>query len=199
MSDQDKLKAFNEEEAVGRLHRQDRTKLTDVLPTDDAAEGSPQDVLNKTTDETAVVGVVDRIICEIEVNGESTIRNSRGPEVVSRDRSVEVPIAFNTNTIKLIAHEPNGIGSLYHILGAGPQGTPISIPFQCGPIKEYGINGVSTEELITVALHRMQTINKAFPSRENSQVITKLEEALLWSAKRTIERTAAGTEGTSKQ
>ena len=37
-----------------------------------------------------------------------------------------------------------------------------------------------------------------YSSRENAVVITKLEEALMWLRKRTLDREARGVEGTSK-
>lgn len=69
--------------------------------------------------------------------------------------------------------------------------------FQLGPVKEAGVNGFQNEQLIAVLVHRLGVLNKAFPCRENSLAITKLEEALLWLEKRTADRKARGVEGTS--
>lgn len=72
--------------------------------------------------------------------------------------------------------------------------------FQKGPVKEYGVNGVANEDLIAMVICRLEHFQKSeFSSRENSIAITKLEEALLWLRKRTIQREKRGVEGTSKK
>lgn len=70
--------------------------------------------------------------------------------------------------------------------------------FQLGPVKEVGVNGLQNEQLIAVLVHRLGVLNKAFPCRENSLAITKLEEAQLWLEKRTADRKARGVEGTNQ-
>lgn len=74
-----------------------------------------------------------------------------------------------------------------------------TVNFQEGPIKENGINGVCNEDLILMVLTRIQSFQHSeYSSRENAVVITKLEEALMWLRKRTLDREARGVEGTSK-
>lgn len=74
------------------------------------------------------------------------------------------------------------------------------VKFQKGPIKENGINGVSNEDLLAIVQTRLEYFQKGeFACRENQIAITKIEEALLWLTKRTIERTLRGVEGTSKK
>ena len=59
------------------------------------------------------------------------------------------------------------------------------------------LDGVLIEQLVAVALDHLQTINTGeLATRENAIAITKLEEALLWLAKRTVDREANGTLGT---
>lgn len=70
--------------------------------------------------------------------------------------------------------------------------------FQRGPVKEYGVNGLQNEQLLAVLVHRLGVLNKAFPCRENSLAITKLEEARMWLEKRTADREARGVEGTNQ-
>jgi hypothetical protein len=71
------------------------------------------------------------------------------------------------------------------------------VDFQCGPIKENGVNGVMNEDLIAMVITRLEHFNQTdFRCRENSMAITKLEEALLWLRKRTIGREQRGVEGT---
>ena len=71
------------------------------------------------------------------------------------------------------------------------------IDFQCGPIKEQGINGCMNEDLLVMILERLNAFQESeFRCRENAIAITKIEEALLWLRKRTIGRENRGVEGT---
>ena len=73
-----------------------------------------------------------------------------------------------------------------------------SINFQNGPIKESGVNGIMNEDLIVIVIDRLQGFqNGQYKNRENAIAITKLEEALLWLRKRTMDRERRGVEGTS--
>lgn len=75
----------------------------------------------------------------------------------------------------------------------------VKVDFQCGPIKECGVNGCCNEDLINMAIERLEGFqNSEFKCRENAMAITKLEEALLWLRKRTMDREDRGVEGTHK-
>lgn len=69
---------------------------------------------------------------------------------------------------------------------------------QSGPIKEFGVNGCQIDDVIRWAKDKISEWNVAYPSRENSLAITKLDEALLWLAERKRAREARGVEGTSQ-
>ena len=72
-----------------------------------------------------------------------------------------------------------------------------AVHFQKGPIKENGVNGCMNEDLIAMVIDRLESFqNTPFKCRENALAITKLEEALLWLRKRTMDREARGVEGT---
>ena len=74
------------------------------------------------------------------------------------------------------------------------------VKFQEGPIKENGVNGCHNEDLIAIVIDRLECLNQGdFRCRENSIAITKLEEALMWLNKRTLERRSRGVEGTSQK
>lgn len=75
----------------------------------------------------------------------------------------------------------------------------ISFTIQNGPIKEVGVNGCQVTALIDAARVIIKELNVKFPCRENAMVITKLDEALMWSEKRTKDREARGVEGTSQK
>jgi hypothetical protein len=73
----------------------------------------------------------------------------------------------------------------------------ISFKIQNGPIKENGKNGCQAQTLIATAKHMVEKLNEKFPCRENAMMITKLDEAIMWSKKRTEDRTTRNVEGTS--
>jgi len=75
----------------------------------------------------------------------------------------------------------------------------ISFRVQDGPIKEVGVNGCQVDTIIEAAKMIIEGLNKQFPCRENAMVIAKLDEALLWSMKRKIDRERRGVEGESKE
>ena len=79
--------------------------------------------------------------------------------------------------------------------GATGESPYLRIQFQNGPIKEHGVNGVQLPEVLRICLARYKMLNKSFPCRENSLVITKLQEALMWDEERTAKRTQQGVEG----
>lgn len=56
-------------------------------------------------------------------------------------------------------------------------------------------DGTTNEEVLKVLIDRIQSLNAKFPCRENSIVLTKLEESLMWLEKRTADRKARGVEG----
>ena len=56
-------------------------------------------------------------------------------------------------------------------------------------------NGTTLEEMLRVAIERLQDLNSRFACRENSLAITKIEEALMWLDKRTENRKERGVEG----
>lgn len=74
----------------------------------------------------------------------------------------------------------------------------VTFVIQSGPVKEFGINGCQIDDVITWVKDRIEGFNKDFPCRENSMIITKLDEALLWSLKRKQDREKRSVEGTSK-
>lgn len=74
----------------------------------------------------------------------------------------------------------------------------LAFTIQNGPIKEVGKNGCQVTDVIAVAKHIIEELNKKFPCRENAMTITKLDEALMWQKKRTDDRIAREVEGLSK-
>lgn len=80
-----------------------------------------------------------------------------------------------------------------------PEGGQCNIKFQRGPIAEVGVNGLTNESLLAIVIDRLAGAQDGpFKCRENALAITKIEEASLWLAKRTLDRMARGVEGQSK-
>lgn len=72
------------------------------------------------------------------------------------------------------------------------------INFQDGPIKEFGINGVTQETLLTIVIDRLRGFQSGdFACRENAIALTHIETALMWLQNRTRKRLARGVEGTN--
>jgi hypothetical protein len=78
------------------------------------------------------------------------------------------------------------------------QTSSVKFTVQSGPVKEFGINGCQIDDVIEWARTKVVEFNDAFPCRENALVITKLDEALLWSMARKLNREKGGVEGLSK-
>lgn len=107
-----------------------------------------------------------------------------------------------TNKHTEVHHEDDFVHNApHHFYVTDTDGNTLQhVDFQCGPIKEHGVNGVNNEDLIAMVICRLQHFQESeFSSRENSIAITKLEEALLWLRKRTIGRENRGVEGTSQK
>lgn len=68
----------------------------------------------------------------------------------------------------------------------GPEGSGMMITV---------MDGTTNEEVLAVLIDRLYFLNEKFSCRENSIVITKLEESLMWLNKRTEDRKARGVEG----
>lgn len=73
-----------------------------------------------------------------------------------------------------------------------------TIVLQDGPIGESGVNGMQITEALEFIKEIYKELNSAYPCRENSITITKIEEAIHWQDARTKDREARGVEGQNK-
>lgn len=81
-----------------------------------------------------------------------------------------------------------------------PERTALTILFQNGPINEVGVNGVTQEVLLAIVADRLRSFQAGpYSCRENALALTKVEEAMHWLQKRTLDRMRRGVEGTHKQ
>jgi hypothetical protein len=124
---------------------------------------------------------------------------------VANDRIRMVDLKHDLLTTKYtgVVHEKDFKFNAPHLFRVyslrDPEGSTIvgEVHFQEGPINEVGVNGVCNEDLIAMVICRLEHFNQTdFRCRENSNAITKLEEALLWLRKRTMGREQRGVEGT---
>ena len=80
-----------------------------------------------------------------------------------------------------------------------PEGD-VSIIFQCGPIPENGVNGVTQEALLSIVIDRLRSFQVGqFSCRENAIALTHCEDALMWLQRRTRARIKRGVEGTHQK
>ncbi len=74
------------------------------------------------------------------------------------------------------------------------------VKFQNGPIKEFGVNGVTQEVLLAIVIDRLRSFQVGqFACRDNAIALTHCEEALMWLQRRTRERIKRGVEGTNQK
>lgn len=75
-----------------------------------------------------------------------------------------------------------------------------NIQFQNGPIQEFGVNGISGEALLAIVEDRLLGFQSGpFACRENAVALTKIQEAMMWLQKRTLDRMRRGVEGTNQK
>jgi hypothetical protein len=74
------------------------------------------------------------------------------------------------------------------------------IQFQNGPIKEFGVNGISHEALLAIIIDRLRSFQAgAFACAENQDALEHTQEALWALQSRTVSRIKRGVEGTHQQ
>ncbi len=128
-------------------------------------------------------------------------------------RTLTDHIAFADQASQLaikVTDEPGhgGANHRYEVGGFDPTRNPscawpahdLLILFQNGPIKEFGVNGVTQEALLAIVIDRLRSFQAGpFSCRENAIALTSCEEALMWLQKRTRDRLARGVEGTQSK
>jgi hypothetical protein len=74
----------------------------------------------------------------------------------------------------------------------------VKFTIQSDPIREVGINGVQALDMLKYIKCLFESLNEAFPCRENALTITKIEEAIHWQEARTRDRMRRNVEGKNK-
>ncbi len=71
------------------------------------------------------------------------------------------------------------------------------IPFQNGPIKEVGVNGITNEALLAIVIDRLRGFQSGpYACRSNADALLHCESALFFLQSRTRECLARNVEGT---
>jgi len=74
----------------------------------------------------------------------------------------------------------------------------VKFTIQSDPIGEVGVNGCQALDMLEYTKCLFQSLNDAFPCRENALTITKIEEAIHWQEARTKDRLKRQVEGQNK-
>lgn len=91
---------------------------------------------------------------------------------------------------------PGPGGAHHHYAIEVPGVMHADVMFQNGPVDEHGVNGITQETLIAIAIDRLRCFQAGpFSCRENAIALTHLEDAMYWLHHRTRSRMARGVEG----
>jgi len=75
----------------------------------------------------------------------------------------------------------------------------VKFTIQSDPISEVGVNGVQALDMLKYVKCLFESLNDAFPCKENVLSITKIEEAIHWQDARTKDRQRRQVEGHNKK
>ena len=92
----------------------------------------------------------------------------------------------------------NGVTTHMHVGFGNNAEFTLNVSFQNSPVKEHGVNGATSEDLLAVLIHRTEILNGNFPCEENALAISHLKHALAVFEARTHNRQARGVEGENK-
>lgn len=117
------------------------------------------------------------------------------------DHIVESDLA--SNQLEITVLDKPGAGGANHHYNISCEASRIadhSIIFQNGPIKEVGVNGITSEALLAIVIDRLRSFQAGqFSCRENAIALTHCEDALMWLQRRTRARIRRGVEGTNRK
>lgn len=105
------------------------------------------------------------------------------------------PLGWNQGTGHIV-QTPNNVRSdaTSTVIATHGGSVHCDILWQEGPMGDVP-NGVTPQDIVRVLIERLEMLNKEVPCRENSIVLTKLEECQMWLALRVARRQREGTVG----
>lgn len=128
--------------------------------------------------------------------------------IVSGDQAVQLSIEVTDQPGQGGAnhkYEVTGFDTEWNASKTGESGythsfSRLVVLFQNGPIKEFGVNGITGEALIAIEIDRLRSFQAGpFACRENAIALTHFEEGLMWLQRRTVSRIKRGVEGTNQK
>lgn len=119
--------------------------------------------------------------------------------IVSGDQAVQLSItvtdepghggashAYHIDWHTDIAHDPTSVAA-----------NSLDIHFQEGPIKEFGVNGITGEAMLAIEIDRLRGFQSGkFACEDNEEALFHCISALKCLQRRTLARIARGVEGT---
>lgn len=75
----------------------------------------------------------------------------------------------------------------------------VKFTIQSDPISKVGVNGCQALDMLEYVKCLFESLNEAFPCRENALTITKIEEAIHWQEARTRDRVMRNVEGRNEK
>lgn len=116
--------------------------------------------------------------------------------IVSGDQAVQLKIE--------VMDEPGAGGANhdYRISWKDKDGVEIeqNVTFQNGPIKEVGINGVTSEAHIAITMDRLRRFQEGlYACNDNAEALRHFTAGLACLQRRTLARIARGVEGTHEK
>lgn len=100
----------------------------------------------------------------------------------------------------IVLDEPGQGGAChgYEIISDTDPDPYCGIIFQKGPIKEFGVNGVTHEALLAILIDRLEGFQSGpYACEDNSEALFHIRAALSCLQRRTHARLARGVEGTN--
>lgn len=100
------------------------------------------------------------------------------------------------NAAENTSDDDSRLGHVYQVLLGADDPAPLALVFQRGGVAFNGVNGITTEALLAVCIHRTEVMNAQFHSDENDLALRGMRDALANFEIRTKRRQARGVEGT---
>lgn len=105
----------------------------------------------------------------------------------------------NTKIARAFKDDGDPIIDMYLIERTKDNSLVGNITMQTGPVKMHGVNGASEQDLLEIAIMRLERFQRGkFPCPENAMALAHLNAAYAYLEKRTIDRIGRGVEGEEK-
>lgn len=109
-------------------------------------------------------------------------------------------VELTSDHTEILITDGENFGTNHKFLIRPVGGTKIlaQIDMQCGPVKEYGINGCHIPDLLCICLKQLEDFQRGpHACEENERAVDMIRGSLLTLRQRTRKRTEAGVAGTS--